>query len=369
VPTTAPVVVLLYNRPALTAGLLDVLREARPRTVLLVADGPRPNVDGDDERCDQARRVATSVDWPCDVLTDFAPTNLGCARRVASGLDWAFEHVDRAIVLEDDVRPVPSFFRYCDAMLERYADDERILHVDGGNRLGVWARDDRDYHFARQGNVWGWATWRRAWDRYDRTLQRYRTPEARAAISANALDPAHGTLLSWLLDHDVATTVDTWDIQWTLARYATGGLSIVPARNLVTNVGFGDGATHTHAGADLAASTRAYAVELPLSGPEVVAADGELDRNLLRFERLRSLRDGIATALAARALAHPTVRARLAPNPAIASALVALEDPDASLALLRALEPARAPWPLLDRLIADFERLAADIDHGTGDDG
>jgi hypothetical protein len=365
VPTAAPVVVLLYNRPGLTAGLLDMVRQARPRTLLVVADGPRPGVAGDDERCAEARRIATRVDWPCEVFTDFASENLGCARRTTTGLDWAFEQVDRAIVLEDDVRPVPSFFGYCDALLERYADDERIMHIDGGNRLGVWARADHDYHFARHGNVWGWATWRRAWNRYDRTLQRYRTPDARAAIDANALDPAHRELLLWFLDRDLASEVDAWDYQWTLARYATTGLSIVPSRNLVTNVGFGADATHTVEPSDLAAAAHTHSVELPLCGPEVMVADDELDRDLLRLERLRSIQDGVVAALMARALARPSVRARLAPNPAIASALVALEEPDVSLGLLRALARESAPWPHLDRLIADFERLATDTTRVT----
>jgi len=134
-------------------------------------------------------------------------------------------------VLEDDVRPTPSFFPYCDAMLERYADDERVMHVDGSNRVGQWRPEGCDHHFARHGAVWGWATWARAWARYDMSRERYRTPSARAAIAERALDPVHGAFLAWLLDTDLEALADAWDHQWMLARYATGGLSVVPARN------------------------------------------------------------------------------------------------------------------------------------------
>jgi hypothetical protein len=357
VTTTTPVVAVVYHRATRAAELLEILRAARPRTLFLVADGPIPGDDDDVARCLATRAVATRVDWPCDVVTDFADEHLGCARRVVSALDRVFTQVDRAIVLEDDVRPTPSFFPYCDAMLERYADDERVMHVDGSNRVGQWRPEVRDYHFARHGSVWGWATWARAWTKYDITREHYRTPSARTAIAECALDPAHRALLAWLLDADLDGLADAWDHQWMLARYATGGLSVVPARNLTTNVGFGTDATHTVHGDELASAARAYSLEPPFTGPAEVVADDELDRQLLRFERLRSLREATVPTLLVRAMADARVRDRFAPNPAVANALAVLDAPDAALALLRNLARDGAPSATRDRLIADFERL------------
>jgi hypothetical protein len=357
VTTASPVIAVVYNRPRRAAELLDVLRAARPRTLFVVADGPRDGDADDAERCLATRDAATAVDWPCEVVTDFADGHLGCALRVVTGLDHAFARVDRAIVLEDDVRPAPSFFEFCDAMLERYADDERIVHVDGSNRIGEWHPDVHDYQFTRQGNVWGWGTWARAWARYDITLERYRTTTARAAIAEHARDPAHRALLAWLLDADLEALADTWDYQWTLARHATDGLTIVPARSLTTNVGFGIDATHTVDSDDLAAATPALSLTPPFRGPDEVVVDDELDRELLRFERLRSFREATAPTLLARAMADPHVRDRLAPNPAVANAFAALDDPDAALALLRRSASTGAPSPTRDRLIIDFERL------------
>jgi len=361
VTTSTPVVAIVYHRPQRAAELLATLREARPRTLFLVADGPRAGDDEDAERCRATRAVAAKIDWPCDVVVDFADENLGCARRIVSALDRVFSQADRAIVLEDDVRAAPSFFTFCDAMLERYADDERVMHVDGTNRLGEWRPDVHDYHFARHGNVWGWATWARAWATYDATLNRYRTPAARAAIAAHAVDPAQAALMAWFLDDDIAALADEWDYQWSLARYATGGLTVVPARNLTTNVGFGPDATHTMHADELAATTRASSLDPPFTGPTDVTADADLDRELLRFERLRSLREATVPSLLVRAMADPRVRDRLAPNPAVANALAALDDPDAALALLRTSARTGAPSPTRDRLIAEFERLQATL--------
>jgi hypothetical protein len=357
VPTESPVVAVVYHREQRARELLEIVRAARPRTVFLVADGPRPGDEEDAERCRATRAAVSRVDWPCEVHTDFSDEHLGCARRVVSALDRVFSQVDRAIVLEDDVRPVPSFFPYCDAMLERYADDERVVHVDGSNRLGEWRPEEQDYHFARHGNVWGWATWARAWAQYDRTLDRYRTPSARAAIAAHTLDDAHHAMLTWFLDHDLDALADEWDYQWSLARYANGGLTIAPARNLVTNVGFGPDATHTVHTDELAAATGAFTLDAPYAGPAEVVADAELDRELLRFERLRSLREATVPALLARAMSDPRVRERLAPNPSVVNALAVLDDPRAALVQLRASARTGEPSATRDHLIAEFERL------------
>jgi hypothetical protein len=355
--TSSPVVAIVYHRPQRAIELLEIVRAARPETLFLVADGPRPGDDRDAELCRATRAAATRVDWPCEVVTDLAEEHLGCARRVVSALDAVFAQVDRAIVLEDDVRPTPSFFPYCDDMLDRYADDQRIVHVDGSNRLAEWRADASDYHFARHGNVWGWATWARAWARYDITLDRYRTSDARAAIVDHSLDGAQRDFLMWLLDADLPALADAWDHQWSMARYATGGLAIVPARNLVTNVGFGRDATHTVHADELAATTRAGSLSPPFVGPPDVVADDDLDRELLRFERLRSLREASVPALLVRAMVDPRVRDRIAPNPAVLNALAVLDDPPAALALLRHLDRTGAPSPTRDRLIAEFERL------------
>ena len=119
-----------------------------------------------------ARAVTEEVDWPCEVERDYADANLGCKRRVSTGVSWVFEQAEEAILLEDDCLPHPSFFRYCEELLERYRDDDRVMHISGDN-LRFGRRGEASYFFSRYPHVWGWASWRRAWRHYDPDLREW----------------------------------------------------------------------------------------------------------------------------------------------------------------------------------------------------
>ena len=160
---TVPVVLFVFNRPEKLRRLLSVLAEVRPTTLLVVADGPRVENADDTVRCRDVRELLTRVDWPCEIVRHYADENLGCDTRIASGIDWAFEQVEEAILLEDDLVPDPTFFRWCADMLSRYRRVPSVAHVAGRNELGRWDRDGGDHHLVWRGSQSGWATWRRAW--------------------------------------------------------------------------------------------------------------------------------------------------------------------------------------------------------------
>src|SRR3954453_1153033 len=161
------VALLLFRRPEETARVFERIREARPRKLFLVADGPRPGNEEDAQGCEQARAVVERVDWPCDVVRDFADENLGLKKRIPRGLHRVFGEAPEAIILEDDCLPHPSFFRYCAELLERYRDDERVMMISGDNFQGGRRRTPDSYYFSRYVHSWGWATWRRAWQHFD----------------------------------------------------------------------------------------------------------------------------------------------------------------------------------------------------------
>ncbi len=144
-----------------------MLRQVRPRYLFVVADGPRLDRPGEVERCLAARAVLKNIDWECNIRTNFAAVNLGCGRRMSSGISWILEQVEEAIFLEDDCLPDPTFFRFCAELLARYRTEERVWMVNGSNPLSPWRAESRSYHFALHGCHWGWATWRRAWQWYD----------------------------------------------------------------------------------------------------------------------------------------------------------------------------------------------------------
>ena len=128
-----PVAFLIFNRPDATRRVFESIRDAKPPLLLVVADGPRPDRPDDSRACAEARSLIDRVDWNCEVRTNYSDVNLGCGKRVSSGIDWVFQQVEEAIILEDDCVPDPTFFRFCEELLEKYRHDERISEIGGVN--------------------------------------------------------------------------------------------------------------------------------------------------------------------------------------------------------------------------------------------
>ena len=112
-----PVAFLIFNRPHTTQRVFAEIAKARPPKLLVVADGPRNDRPGEAELCAQTRAIIDQVDWDCEVLTHYADKNMGCKKRIASGIDWVFTQVEEAIILEDDCLPEASFFQFCEENL------------------------------------------------------------------------------------------------------------------------------------------------------------------------------------------------------------------------------------------------------------
>jgi len=301
----SPVVLIIFNRPDATARVFAEIARARPGKLLVVADGPRADRPGEDAKCAQARSIIERVDWQCEVLLNYAESNLGCKRRLTSGISWAFEQVPEAIFLEDDCLPHPTFFAFCEQLLQRYRDDQRVSQIGGANFQFGRNRTAASYYFSRYHHVWGWASWRRAWQNYDGDLAMW--PEIRASGRLAAVIPDAAERAYWtkILDAVHGGKIDTWDYQWNLSSWAQGRVSIVPAVNLISNIGFGAEATHTQVSSILAG----IAVEpmpFPLQHPRVVLPDihtdaytartmfsgGSLGQRILR--KVRAIRRRIA---------------------------------------------------------------------------
>lgn len=240
-----PAVVLwLFNRPALTARVFAAIRAARPARLFLIADGPRSDIADDATTCAAARAVVETVDWPCRVERNFSTENLGIRRRILSGLDWVFDTVPEAIILEDDTLPEPSFFPYCTALLDRYRHDERVWMIGGYNGVGRWP-SRASYFFTRTGAIWGWATWRRAWRKNAPDLARFAPNQLAERLRAHAPDPMIADHLLWRAARLQERPLDSWDMPWLLSALLDGGWCAIPHVNLVRNLGFGPGAAHS----------------------------------------------------------------------------------------------------------------------------
>ena len=240
------VLFLIFNRPDTTRQVFAAIRQARPPRLYVAADGPRPDRSGETALCFNTRRIATTVDWPCEVKTLFREKNLGCKHAVSEAISWFFENEEEGIVLEDDVLPTSTFFPYCEELLDRYRHDQRIAMISGCNLVSNRYRCDKSYFFSYFNHVWGWASWRRAWIHYDMTLEHW--PEWRQSGQLSQL--SHGNRIFvryWrdVFDRVRQGTIDTWDYQWLFTLWRLEALAILPTHNLTQNVGFGSDGTHT----------------------------------------------------------------------------------------------------------------------------
>lgn len=293
-----PVVFVIYNRPELTKAVMRAIRARRPSRLIVVADGPKRGDADDEARCRAARAAALEVDWRCAVETDFADQNLGCAVRVSSGLSNAFRLCDAAVILEDDTIPSADFFRFAEELLHRFADDERIFTVSGSNFL---FRDvtAASYYFSRFPNIWGWATWARAWRHYDHSLAAW-THLRDSSWLVDLLGELRAAAY-WrrVFDQTLSGGVDSWAYRWFFTAWRHSALAVIPRRNLVTNVGFGAAATHTNSIASPLAAVPRQRLSFPLNHPPAVErhedADQFMQRVVFERQRLLWLRRGVAS--------------------------------------------------------------------------
>lgn len=258
-----PVALFIFNRPDLTAQVFSAIAAQKPSKLLIIADGPRINRPTEAEKCAKTRDIINKIDWKCEVLTNFSDTNMGCRNRITSGLNWVFENVEEAIILEDDCVPAPTFFQFCEELLQKYRNDERVFQICGANFQDGIERGNYSYYFSKLNYIWGWATWRRAWKNHDVDMKLW--PEVKlAGLLMGAGDSRFVDFWQQRFQDVYDRKVDTWDYQWVFTSWINGGLSIVPNVNLIKNIGFGPEATHTQDVSDKRSNSVVGNVSFPM---------------------------------------------------------------------------------------------------------
>ena len=288
-----PILLIVFNRTDTTERLLQALAEIRPARIFVSADGARTNRAGEAELCEQVRALIESkINWPCEVRKKFNDRNLGCRAAVSSAIDWFFSEVEEGIILEDDTLPDPSFFPYCRELLERYREDERVHMISGDNFQEGARRSEDSYYFSNFAHIWGWATWRRAWRDYDVNTAAW--PEfLQSGRLKNFVQSFRGRVF-WesFLEGVHTKRADTWDAQWAFTAWLHDRVCILPAVNLISNIGFGDMATHTTHDSPFANLPR-HELEFPLRHPAQIQVHAEADR----FTEERMFRAGLKSIL------------------------------------------------------------------------
>ncbi|MEM4330485.1 MAG: hypothetical protein QW273_00555 [Candidatus Pacearchaeota archaeon] len=281
---TTPVLFLIFNRLETTKKVFAEIRKARPTKLYIAADGPRN--EEEKKKTDAVRKyVLENIDWPCKVKTLFRDNNLGCKYAVSGAISWFFENEEQGIILEDDCLPSQSFFRFCQELLERYKNDERVMQISGTNVEKI-SKIKEDYFFSNCFNAWGWATWRRAWKNYDVEIKEWK----KIRFSKNFLEIVKDysfldKIKSWrLYQLTYAGKIDTWDYQWILCCLINKGLCIIPKKNLITNIGFKKG-THTTNYKEKDKSLKRFELNFPLSDNNRIIKRDEYLRRYIKFFR------------------------------------------------------------------------------------
>jgi hypothetical protein len=272
-----PVAFIIFKRPDTTEKVFEAIRQAKPPKLLVIADGSRTNKTGEADKCAATRSIIDRVDWDCEVLQNYSEINLGCAKRVASGLDWVFEKVEEAIILEDDCLPHPTFFRFCEDLLEKYRDDERVGSISGQNVQFGNNHTEYSYYFSRYNHVWGWATWRRAWNFFDFEMKNW--PEVKEKnLLYNILGNSR-LVYKWHKNFNSLQKgiTNSWAYRWQFACWIHNLQGIISNINLISNIGFGSESTHTSNQQSKYANLPVEAVEFPLNHPPFMIRHSQAD--------------------------------------------------------------------------------------------
>ena len=239
-----PILLITYNRLETAKKVFSSIKDIKPNKLYFVSDGPKDV--SDKTKIDKLRKyIIANVSWDCQFKSILRDSNLGCKESVSNGINWFFKNEEMGIILEDDCLPSKSFFYFCEELLQRYKHDERVYSISGFNQQNEWNSDHYDYFFSRLGNCWGWASWRRCWIDYDVEIKDFELFNKLNGFE-NSLGKKLGKIKKDMIYKGVIRdTVDSWALQWGYLRHKNSGLTCIPSKSLIKNIGIGDDATHT----------------------------------------------------------------------------------------------------------------------------
>lgn len=290
--------IIVFNRPELTEKVMLEIKKAKPENFFIIADGPRSKNKKDEELCKETlKKVLKNINWACNVYKNVSEKNLGCKKRVVSGLNWVFSKVEDCVILEDDTIPSQSFFSYCSELLEKYRDNNSIGLISGDNFLFNKVKIKESYYFSKYCHIWGWATWKRVWSKYDADVTFWPSFKENNVLNQILDNNNEITKCKKNFQNVFDEKIDTWDYQLTLMFWKEKLLSIMPNKNLVSNIGFGLDATHTKS-INYMSNMKHFDIEFPLTHPTNIDINIEADNfKSLLFNKQTGIREKITNSL------------------------------------------------------------------------
>ena len=284
-PTQLPVLITAFKRVDTTRQVFETLRLARPPRLYFACDGGRNEKEW--EQCRAVRALVSLVDWKCELFTRFSEVNRGSKWGMSEAISWFFENEEEGIVLEDDIVPARSFFPFCEELLERYRTDERVWAIIGNNLMTEWPQQNKDsYWFSEHGYgaYWGWASWRRSWQRFDVNMERWPAVRDSEMLDGYFISSAEKDEAMAIFEATWNGAIPTaWDYQFDFAKILDRGMNIIPSVNLCRNVGFVGEGTHTVKENDIRNKEELDEITFPLMHPPNMLVDAPRDKAY--FER------------------------------------------------------------------------------------
>lgn len=287
--TESPVLFLVFNRPDVTKQTWEAIRAARPKKLYIAADGARTDRPEEKKLCEEVRAIfENSIDWPCDVKKDFRDRNLGCKHGVSSAISWFFQNEEQGIILEDDCLPTQAFFKFCDEMLEKYKDNNLIMQISGSNYVNQQApvNNELSYYVSTLNDIWGWATWKRAWLKYSLKLKNYDEFKKNQTMKKYFKNNEIATWMNEYIESCDLPVSKVWSTQWTYCMIQNDGYTIAPTLNLVQNVGIaGPGTNNSDVLLEYQSIKAVELKQFNLKHPEKLKIRYDLDK--IRFKLIR----------------------------------------------------------------------------------
>lgn len=299
-----PVSMIFFNRPQTLKQVFEVVRDVRPTKLFLIQDGAREGRSGDNAKIKECRDIVSNIDWKCEVVKIYSDKNLGCGKRIYTGIKEVFTHVDRTIILEDDIVVSKSFFKFCAELLEKYKDDERIIDIAGMNHVGINRKCPSSYFFSEIGSCWGWATWKRSWDKMEYEFDflsneyamhcfkklRVRTMYLRKSIIKDGKKRKKKL--------EAGEKLEAWTYQFMMAGYLNSTLSIVPTKNMVTNIGLTSDSLHATdsikkipKGLQKVFFAKRYEIDFPMIHPKYIIKDNDFAESVIDILGLKPIKN------------------------------------------------------------------------------
>lgn len=286
----SPICLIGFNRPKQIRLVMECIKAAEPKKLYFVQDGPRQDKLGEEKLCQEVKSVVQSLlTWDCEVFWKVRESNAGCRKNVSEGITWFFENEEEGVILEDDCLPDSSFFRYCDELLDKYRNEPEIGCISANNYAEpISKRSPESYFYSDFNFCWGWASWRRAWKKYDAEMSSF-DEESMLNHMRDTMKYSKKQIGFWseCFRGVAERKIDTWDYVWTYSCWKSNLLTCLPRVNLVKNIGFGDDATHTFTEGYNPASESSR-IHFPLVHPNEITVNRKADQYVMGRIHVRS---------------------------------------------------------------------------------